>query len=135
MKIYLSGNMSPNPDYYDYWTKDLKHLLKDSKFTCSESRLKDPMDSKFIVQHDFARLKRCDMVIANLSVQDTSHHMTGAVVEIYEAYKQNKPVYTFFDSSRFKSEQSSSPWIHEFVTKHFNTLEELLDFIIFEDNL
>lgn len=134
MKIYLSGNMSPSSIYYDEWTQQIS---EDLDYVCetSISKLKDPSDGKFIVHHDLARLKRCDMLVANLSVKDFNYHLTGAIVEIYEAFKQNKPVYTFWDESAYPSEQSLSPWIQEFVTKHFNSYEDLIDYIRFEDNL
>lgn len=134
MKIYLSGNMSPSADYYSDWTQRITEDLGEY-FETSISELKDPTYGKFIVHHDLARLKRCDMVIANLSVQNTNYHLTGAIVEIYEAFKQNKAVYTFWDDGAYPSEQSLSPWIQQFVTRHFHSYDELVDFVRFEDNL
>lgn len=136
MKIYLSGNMTPSAEIYDTWTSLFEeHLsLFDTPFECSASKLKDPFDGKFIVHHDLARLKNCDIVVANLSVTDKAHHLTGAVVEIYEAYKQNKPVYVFYGDG-VKSEQASSPWIQQFVTKEFEHLTDVLEYLIHEENV
>jgi len=137
VRIYLSGNMTPDADYYDSWTADLALDLDDTDFVCSSSMLKDPSDGKYIVNHDLARLTRCDMVVANLSVTDKNFHLTGLIVEVYEAYKQNKPVYTFFDDvgDYIPSDQGLSPWIQQFVTRHFNSYSDLIDFIRFEDNV
>jgi nucleoside 2-deoxyribosyltransferase len=137
MKIYLSGNMTPSADYYEKWTSMFSDYLEkfDTPYKCSISKLKDPTDGKFIVHHDLARLKRCDILVANLSVTDTSHHLTGAIVEIYEAYKQNKPVYVYYSTENPRSEQAGSSWIQQFVTREFNDIIELFDFLIHEENV
>lgn len=135
MKIYLSGNMTPSAEYYDMWTSTMTYDLEDVNIRTSISELKDPSDGKFIVYHDLARLKRCDMLVANLSVTDHNYHLTGAIVEIYEAYKQNKAVYTFFDDAALASEQALSPWIQQFVTRHFDTYEDLIDYLRLEENV
>lgn len=135
LNIYVAGNMTPTFDHYQSYADKLLHNLKDSNYKCSIANPKIQETAKFIVHHDLARLKKCDLVVANLGVKDTSHHLTGMVVEIYEAYKQNKPVYTFVDDGLKYSEQSKSPWIQEFVTRHFESYEDLVDFLLFDENL
>lgn len=134
-KIYLSGNMSPCADYYYNWTNDVHSALSDSGYECSISAFKDPSKGRFIVRHDLARLTRCDMVVINLSLMDEAYHMTGAVVEIYEAYKQGKPVYAFTEEDCPRSPQANSPWMSEFITEEFESLDDLIYFLQFEDNL
>ena len=134
-KIYLSGNMSPSADYYYNWTNDIEAALDDSEYTCSISAFKDPSKGKLIVRHDLARLSRCDMVVINLSITDVAYHMTGAIVEIYEAYKQGKPVYAFTEEGMPRSMQANSPWMSEFITEEFDSMDDLLHFLKFEDNL
>lgn len=135
MRLYLSGNMSPSSDYYYVWTEKLKESLENAGYEFSISMLKDPSQSKFIVQHDLARLKRCDCVVVNLNVFNSSYHLTGAVVEVYEAYKQGKAVYAFSDPDIPVSEQGDSPWMDQFITARFDSMEDLIAWLQFEDNL
>lgn len=135
LNIYVAGNMTPDTSVYTSYANQLNTDLQDSKYKCSIVNVDAQLSAKFIVHHDLARLKKCDLVVANLGVKDTTHHLTGMVVEIYEAYKQNKPVYTFVDSGLKYSEQSKSPWIQEFVTRHFESYEDLIEFLLFDENL
>lgn len=135
-KIYLSGNMSPDPQYYQDWTSQMADDLE-GHYICSISKFKAAAESKYIVHHDLARLKVCDILVVNLGITEQHHHLTGAVVEVYEAFKQNKPVYAFWDDSSdiVRSQQASSPWIQEFVTNEFYDYEDLIDHLKFEENL
>lgn len=139
MRIYLSGNMTPNVEFYNEWTNKLKNILSYGKnlnvSIAKNKEIKYFDDKKFIVRHDLARLKRCDAVVINLGVTDLSHHLTGAVVEIYEAYKSGIPVYAFCSDNALLSTQSSSPWIEEFITKFFYTEEDLVNFLRYDDNM
>lgn len=132
-RIYLSGNMSPSIDYYFAWCQSFAEQVNDM-FSCTMPIETVEYSPQFIVHHDLARLKASDLVVANLNVLDKSHHMTGTVVEIYEAYKQNKPIYSF-GASEFISDQATSPWMSQFITKHFETLDDLITFIRFDDTL
>jgi nucleoside 2-deoxyribosyltransferase len=132
-RIYLSGNMTPNMDHYFEWTTEFAQSMHDiEEYVLSTPIEQEIHDAQFIVRHDLARLKASDLLVANLNVLDNSHHLTGVVVEIYEAYKQNKPVYTFGDYENI-SEQADSPWISQFITKHFVTMEDLVVFLKFDD--
>lgn len=138
MKVYLSGNMTPCTNHYHKWCNLMPQQLG-PRFNCTKAKdlalanCSDP--GKYIVHHDLARLKRCDIVIVNLGVTDRTHHLTGAIVEVYEAYKQGKPVYAFTESGSIRSEQSNSPWMQEFITREFGSKEELITFLKDEDNM
>lgn len=129
-KIYLSGGMTPDQSYYRKWTQDFKNKTF-SYFKCSVPTKIEDYDNKFIVQHDLHRLRNCDFVVVNLEVKDTSHHLTGTVVELYEAFKQNKAVYAFCDG--LESQQASSPWMEQFITKKFDSSKSLLEFLLLEE--
>jgi nucleoside 2-deoxyribosyltransferase len=132
-RIYLSGNMTPNTDHYFEWCKEFQqYMWSIEEYACSMPLDHHITDAQFIVRHDLARLKASDLVAVNLNVLDKSHHLTGVVVEIYEAYKQDKPVYTFGDCEHI-SEQANSPWISQFITRHFETMEDLMIFLQFDD--
>lgn len=133
LRIYLSGNMTPSSDFYYDWTEEMAMDLNETQYECSSSMLKDC--GKYIVQHDLARLKRSDLLVVNLSVTDPSHHMTGAVVEVYEAFKRNIPVYAFTNDKYYRSEQANSPWIQQFVTKEFDSYDELLNHLLYFENI
>ena len=134
-KIYISGNMTPDHQIYYSWADKFRDALSsfDNLYELSISHLKD--DSKFIVRHDLSRISRCDLIVVNLGVSEESHHLTGAIVEIYEAYRQMKPVYAFVSDDLIRSQQANSPWVQEFITKEFSSEEELVSFLIFSDNL
>ena len=76
-------------------------------------------------------LKKCDMVVINLSVENDAH-LTGAIVECYEAIKQGKVVYAF-TGDKPRSEQANSPWLRSFITKEFGSMEELVTFLQFDE--
>lgn len=90
--IYLAGNMTPSSENYYKWTDRISKKLE-HKFRSSISEFKT--GEKWIVRQDLGRLQNAHMVIVNLGVTDSAHHLTGLVVECYEAYKQNMPVYAF----------------------------------------
>ena len=133
INLYLSGNMTPSLEYYKTWTSKMKYDFQDTVFKCSIADSKT--GAKFIVNHDLARLKRCDALVVNLSVTSTEHHLTGLIVEVYEAFKQNMPVYAFYDDSRQRSTQALSPWLQQFITNSFNSYDDLMDYLLFEENL
>jgi len=95
----------------------------------------EDLDGQFIVQHDLARLQRSDVLVVNSGVKYLEDHLTGAVVEIYEAWKQNKPVYSFCGEGLVQSEQFKSPWVRQFITKQFKNMEDLLYYLRFNENL
>lgn len=135
-RIYLSGNMTPDPSYYQTWTAELRRKLSaySDQYVTSASVVDEEVSNQSIVNHDLARLKMSDLVVVNTSVAQFDHHLTGVVVEIYEAFKQNKVVYTFGDNQRVLSEQIDSPWIEQFVTRHFYNMSDLIQFLLV-DNL
>lgn len=134
LKIYLSGNMSPNPSVYFEWIENFqRNIALRDKYILSTATYES--DSKFIVRHDLARLTKCDILVVNLGVTNLEHHLTGAVIEIYEAYKQNKPVYAFVSNNLVPSSQSLSPWIDEFITFKFDREEDLVNFLLYEENI
>lgn len=134
LKIYLSGNMSPNPSVYFEWIENFqRNIALRDKYILSTATYES--DSKFIVRHDLARLTKCDILVVNLGVTNLEHHLTGAVIEIYEAYKQNKPVYAFVSNNLVPSSQSLSPWIDEFITFKFDSEEDLVNFLLYEENI
>ena len=130
--IYLAGNMTPSPDSYKKWTTEMGSKLS-KKFRTSPSVFKD--GQKFIVRQDLGRLTNAHMVIANLGVTDTNHHLTGLIVECYEAFKQNMPVYAFVSNDLERSHQANSPWLQEFITKEFNSEDEMLEYLLENENL
>jgi nucleoside 2-deoxyribosyltransferase len=130
--IYLAGNMTPSPDYYNEWTKKISEDLED-EFRLTYSRFKD--DPKFIVQDDLGRLRNSHIVVVNLGINDINHHLTGLIVECYEANKQHKPVYAFYDDDKIRSSQSDSPWLQSFITKEFNSYDDLVHYLKIESNL
>lgn len=134
LKIYLSGNMSPNPSVYFEWIENFqRNIALRDKYILSTATYES--DSKFIVRHDLARLTKCDILVVNLGVTNLEHHLTGAVIEIYEAYKQNKPVYAFVSNNLVPSSQSLNPWIDEFITFKFDSEEDLVNFLLYEENI
>jgi len=130
--IYLAGNMTPSPESYNKWTKNIEDSLK-YKFRCTASHFKS--GNNFIVQQDLGRLKNAHILIVNLGVSDISNHLTGLVVECYEAFKQNKPVYAFVSNDLIRSNQADSPWIQSFITHEFNSQSEMINYLINDDNL
>ncbi len=137
--IYLAGNMTPEPDYYNDWTKKFKERLEEKSFEskncykCTTAQYKDT--PQMIVQHDLARLKKSDILVANVGLTDRNYHLTGMICEVYEAYKQNKPVYTFVDEGLYESIQSFSPWFDQFVTKKFISMNEIIEYLKHDENL
>lgn len=134
LTIYASGNMTPEPEVYYDWVGPFAYEV-DLLYHVSISQLKDAAEQKFIVQHDLARLKKSDIVVVNLGVKEKWHHLTGLVVEVYEAYKQNKPVYAFVGEGLRRSAQADSAWIQQFVTHEFATYEDLVDYLMVDENL
>lgn len=133
-RIYLSGNMTPDPKIYTEWTIDFQIALdhvEDYEISRSTGTIGET--PRFIVRHDLARLSRCDILVVNLGVMNQFVHLTGLVVEVYEAYRMGIPVYAFTEGMR--SPQADSPWISEFITKEFPNKNALLDFLMYEDNL
>lgn len=134
-KIYCAGNMTPNADIYFDWVDRLESKLAGLDFKISKSHYKPKELGKFIVRHDLARLKYCDAVVINLGLTDTNHHFTGSLMEIYEAARQGKPVYAFTGRTLERSVQADSPWMKEFITHEFDSLNELVDYLRVEENL
>ena len=136
-KIYLSGNMTPNSDAYEDWTHEFSNSIKclygSKDYICSFSVLDN--DPKFIVHHDLARLKKCDILVINLGVLHDDYHLTGSIIEIYEAYKQNKPVYAFTSENLIRSKQANSPWIQQFITKEFDNIKKLLEYLRCDEDI
>ena len=132
LKIYLTGNMTPIADYYKKWTKEFKDSLLDN-YDCAIAVQKT--DQKFIVRHDLARLKKCDILVINFGVLDIRNHITGAIVEVYEAYKSDIPVYAFTEENVQRSEQADSPWIQHFITHEFKSPDDLILHLLFDENL
>ena len=106
--IYLAGNMTPSAENYYKWTDRISEKLE-HKFRSSISEFKT--GEKWIVRQDLGRLQNAHMVIVNLGVTDSAHHLTGLVVECYEAYKQNMPVYAFTSQEFERSQQGNSPLV------------------------
>ena len=126
INIYLSGNMTPSSVYYDTWTKMFADQVEASGiYKCTIA--KPLQDGKLIVHHDLARLKKCDIIVANFSIKTDGIHFTGMIIELYEAIKQNKVVYAFTDSSMIRTEQANSPWIQQFVSKEFSSMQDVLE--------
>ena len=134
INIYLSGNMTPNVRYYNQWTSEFIKALKESeRYRCSVSCLKH--HNKLIVHHNLARLHKCDIVVVNLGLTDVNHHLTGAVIEMYEAIKQQKVVYAFTGEGMIRSVQADSPWVSEFITHEFNSMQDVIDHLVHDDNI
>jgi len=130
--IYLAGNMTPSPIHYNAWTDKMVAYLE-RRYRCSASNFKS--GNNFIVQQDLGRMKNAHMLIANLGVAETEHHLTGLIVECYEAFKQNMPVYAFVSDNLKRSQQADSPWLQSFITKEFANELELRNYLLTEDNL
>lgn len=135
INIYLSGNMTPSPKYYDEWTRNFAKSLQlyTDKYYCSKSEPK--VGAKLIVQHDLARLRKCDIVVANLGVTDKKHHLTGMIVELYEAIKQHKVVYAFTGDGMKRSDQANSPWMSEFISYEFDCEDDLFQHLQVSESL
>ena len=130
--IYLAGNMSPSPKYYNIWTNRITGKLS-KKFRLSPSNFKQ--GTKFIVRQDLGRLNNAHILVVNLGVSDLSHHLTGLVVECYEAYKQNIPVYAFVSDELARSQQADAPWLSEFITHEFENEDNLVKYLLEDENL
>lgn len=130
--IYLAGNMTPSAENYYNWTDRISEKLK-LKFRSSISEFKT--GEKWIVRQDLGRLQNAHMVIVNLGVTDSTHHLTGLVVECYEAYKQNMPVYAFTSQEFERSQQGNSPWLQYSITQEFTTEDELIEYLLESENL
>lgn len=124
--------MTPNPDYYDLWTYDFSKKVK-SKFRTTSSNFKQ--GSKFIVRQDLGRLRNCHILVLNLGLESVNHHLTGAVVEVYEAYKMGIPVYAFTGEKRVRNSQADSPWLQEFISKEFISEQDLVDYLLNSENI
>jgi hypothetical protein len=130
--IYLAGNMTPTPVHYKEWTLRMGVSLA-SRYRTTESKFKD--GEKFIIRQDLGRLKNSHMVVVNLGVSDVSHHLTGLVVECYEAYKQHMPVYAFVSKEMQRSQQANSPWLKYSITQEFENELELIKYLMDKENL
>lgn len=130
--IYLAGNMTPTPEHYEKWTERIEKQLKGS-YRTTASNFKQ--GTNFIVNQDLGRLKNAHIVVVNFGISDINHHLTGAIVECYEAFKQNKPVYTFTSNDLIRSSQADSPWIKAFVTNEFENEADLIDYLLNHENL
>lgn len=130
--IYLAGNMTPSAENYYKWTDRISEKLK-LKFRSSISEFKT--GEKWIVRQDLGRLQNAHMVIVNLGVTDSAHHLTGLIVECYEAYKQNMPVYAFTSREFERSQQGNSPWLQYSITQEFTTEDELIEYLLENENL
>ena len=130
--IYLAGNMTPSAENYYKWTDRISKKLK-LKFRSSISKFKT--GEKWIVRQDLGRLQNAHMVIVNLGVTDSAHHLTGLIVECYEAYKQNMPVYAFTSREFERSQQGNSPWLQYSITQEFTTEDELIEYLLDSENL
>jgi nucleoside 2-deoxyribosyltransferase len=128
--------MTPDRNYFDIWTSELiEHFqVNGSNFNVTAAKIKNE-ESKFIVRHALARLNKSDIVIVNLGISDLNHHLTGVIVDIYEAYKQGKLIYAFTGVGKKRSTQAKSPLVDTFITKEFESLEELLTHLQFDENL
>jgi len=130
--IYLSGNMTPSPLFYNAWTDRFIEKVR-PRFRITKSNPKT--GDNFIVHTDLARLKNSHILVINLGVSDTNHHLTGAIVECYEAYKNNIPVYAFTCNNMKRSLQSDSSWLKSFIAKEFNSESELVRYLLTEETL
>jgi len=130
--LYLSGNMTPSPLFYNAWTERFAEKVN-HKFRTTKAGFKDT--DNFIVHTDLARLKNSHILILNLGVQDISHHLTGAIIECYEAFKLNIPEYAFTCKSLKRSQQADSPWLRSFISKEFENESELASYLITKETL
>lgn len=130
--IYLAGNMTPDPLIYNAWTDKLSSRLT-PKFRPSASNYKS--GNSFIIGQDLGRLKNAHILIVNLGVDDLNHHLTGLIVEVYEAFKQNMPIYAFTSDNLLRSKQADSPWLQSFISNEFKSQQELIDYLMSDENL
>ena len=134
LNIYLAGNMTPDAMHYDAWTTKFISVLDGWDGPARSGVANQHLSGRMIVRHDLARLRKSDILVVNLAVEDPRNHLTGMVVEIYEAFRLGIPVYAFTDGYH-RSEQADSPWIQEFITHEFQDVEELLHHLQFNENL
>lgn len=133
LSVYLSGNMTPDSTHYYDWVSEFSRAFTDSdRYTCTFSKQK--ASAKFSVEHDLARLSRSDIVVANLGISNQEHSIASVIIEIYEARRQGKIVLGFV-SGNTRSTQASSPWVSEFLSHEFPTMQDVIDYLIHEDNL
>jgi len=130
--VYLAGNMTPDPKVYNDWTEEIEEKIF-SKYRCTTASTKPT--EKFIVRQDLARIKQAHIIIVNFGVTDINHHLTGLVVECYEAYKQEMPVYAFTSERLHRSQQANSPWLQHSITHEFKTEEEMILYLMNVENL
>ena len=133
--VYYSGNMTPSYEMYYHHGKLLQEGIS-SKYVLSLPDIEDFFhNEKFVVRHDIARISKSDLLVLNLGLTDTNHHLTGSIVEVYEAYTQGIPVYAYTPEDMVRSKQANSPWLKHFITHDFGTYEDLVDFLLFQENL
>ena len=132
LNIYLSGNMTPTPEAYEKWTSEFKETFQ---LPCKVFKAGKLKCHKQIVQTDLYMLQKSDIVIVNLGVPDINDHMTGAVVEVYEAYRQGKLVFGFTGNGLVRSKQSDSPWFKSFITKELDNIDDLMEYLYTVDFL
>lgn len=130
--IYLAGNMTPDPKIYADWVGRFTEMVSE-KYRTTSSNFKE--GNKFIVRQDLGRLTNAHILVVNLGVKDVTHHLTGLVVECYEAYKQNMPVYAFVGYGLERSQQADAPWLTEFITKEFPSEGALQSYLLNNENL
>ena len=130
--VYLAGNMTPDPKIYEDWVDELVDKIF-AKYDCTAATVKPT--EKFIVRSDLGRIKQSHMMIVNLGVTDLSHHLTGLVVECYEAYKQDMPVYAFTSDNLKRSQQANSPWLQHSITHEFKSEDDLVTYLMNQENL
>jgi hypothetical protein len=122
--------------FFKTWTKRITEKLEE-KYKCLSPYIKykeENFKSNFIVQHDLHLIKNSDFIVFNHCIPNENVKLTGAVIECYEAHKNNIPVYTFkSDDDGVISSQLKSPWMSEFITYDFENEEELVHYLMYNE--
>lgn len=127
MLIYLAGKIS------GLTQKEANTWREEANFELAINDIKthNPLDGfdvngKYepleIVNRNKYYIDKSDLVLAEMDYKEPS---IGTIGEIVYANMKGKPVITWG-----KAEYNERPWIKAHVTKHYETLEEALDYII-----
>jgi nucleoside 2-deoxyribosyltransferase len=128
--IFLSGCMSyyynhDKPNLAEDWRNEAIEKLGD-KFNifnpCKNYNKNKYYDSKGVVYQNLAYLNKSDIVILNA---DNIEKSPGTLFEIFTSFLNHKSVISFGGNNSILEQ----PHVKESITVHFDTLDEVCDYI------
>lgn len=127
MLVYLAGKITGlTNEEANMWREKAKTLFK-----LHGIKAHNPLDGfdvsgdyepQEIVMHNKFYLYKSDIILAEMEHKEPS---IGTIGEIITANMKDKPIFTWGTAA-----YNNNPWIKAYITKHFETLEDAIDYII-----